>query len=82
MTKRSLGQRTTTRDYKDIVKDRKVLPLYVEIPRLTTSFQEKIREIQFQLFGNANIIGTSAVAYAVIQQTSSTMQEFISCKAS
>ena len=63
-----------------MVKDRKVLPLYVEIPRPTTSFQEKIREIQLHLFGNANIIGTSAVAYAVIQQTSSTMQEFISCK--
>ena len=63
-----------------MVKDRKALPLYVEIPRPTTSFQEKIREIQLHLFGNANIIGTSAVAYAVIQQTSSTMQEFISCK--
>ena len=58
----------------------KVLPSYVEIPRPITSVQEKIREIKLRLFGDASIIGTSAVAYTVIQQTSSKTQGFISSK--
>ena len=58
----------------------KVLPSYVEIPRSITSVQEKIKEIELHLFGDASIIGTSAVAYAVIQQTSSKTQGIISSK--
>ena len=52
---------------KTWLKWEKVLPSYVEIPRPVTSVQEKIREIELHLFGNASVIGTSGVAYAVIQ---------------
>ena len=55
----------------------KVLPRHLEIPRTITSIQEKIKEIELRLFGDASIIGTSAVAYAVIKQSSSTTQGFI-----
>ena len=58
----------------------KVLPRYIEIPRTITSIQEKIKEIEPHLFGDASIIGTSAVAFAVIKQSSSTTQGFISSK--
>ena len=58
----------------------KVLPRYIEIPRTITSIQEKIKEIELHLFGDASIIGTSAVAYTVIKQSSSTTQGFISSK--
>ena len=78
--KDTLGQRTTTRDYKDTVKAVKILPSYFEIPRPITSVQARIRKIEHHLFGNARIIGTIVVAYAVIQQTSSRMQGFISSK--
>ena len=57
---------------KTWLKWEKVLSSYVEIPRPITSVQEKITEIELHLFGDASIIGTSAVAYVVIQQTSST----------
>ena len=57
-----------------------ILPPYVEIPRSLTNVQEKIREIELHLFGDASITGTSAVAYAVIHQTSATKQGFISSK--
>ena len=56
----------------------KVLLRYIEIPRSITSIQEKIKEIELHLFEDASIIGTSAVAYAVIKQSSSTTQGFIS----
>ena len=62
------------------LKWEKVLPSYLEIPRLIIAIQEKIREIELLLFGNASIIGTSAIAYTVIQQTSSTTQGVISSK--
>ena len=65
---------------KTWLKWENVLPSYVEIPRPITSVQEKIREIELHLFGDASIIGKSTVAYAVIQQTSSTTQGFISSK--
>ena len=78
--KDTLGQRTTTRNYKDTVKAVKILPSYFEIPRPITSVQARIRKIEHHLFGNASIIGTIVVAYAVIQQTWSRMQGFISSK--
>ena len=62
------------------LKWEKVLPSYVEKPRLIIIVQEKVREIEFLLFGDASIIGRSAVSYAVFQQTSSTTQRCISSK--
>ena len=47
----------------------KVLPSYVEIPRPITSVQEKIREIKLCLFGDASIIGTSAVVKSLDSQS-------------
>ena len=58
----------------------KVLPRDIEIPRTITSIQEKIKEIELHLFGDASIIGTSAAVYAVIKQSSSTTQGFTSSK--
>ena len=48
---------------------------FTKMPRYITSVQERIKEIELHLFGDASIIGTSAVAYSVIQQTSSKTQE-------
>ena len=50
------------------------------MPRSITSVQEKIREAEIHLFEDASIIRSSAVAYTVIEQPSSTTQEFISSK--
>ena len=52
---------------KTWLKWENVVPTYVEIARSITSVQEKIREIELHLFRDASIIGTSVVAYAVIQ---------------
>ena len=62
------------------LKREKVLPSYLQIPRLITSAQKKIREIELLLFRDASIIGASTFAYTVIHQTSSTTQGFISGK--
>ena len=62
------------------LKWEKVLPSYLQIPRLITSVQKKIREIELLLFRDASIIGASTFAYTVIHQTSSTTQGFISGK--
>ena len=53
---------------------------FTKMPRYITSVQERIKEIELHLFGDASIIGTSAVAYSVIQQTSSKTQGIISSK--
>ena len=45
-----------------------------------TSVQERIKEIELHLFRDASIIGTSTVAYAVTQETSSKTQGIISSK--
>ena len=66
--------------FKRKLKWEKVLPSHVEIPRSTTSVQEKIKEIELHLFGDASIIRTSAVAYTVIQLTSPKTQGIISSK--
>ena len=63
-----------------MVKREKYLPSYGEIPRPIISVQGKIRETGLHLFGDASTIGTSSVAYAIIQQTSTTTQRFISRK--
>ena len=62
------------------LKWEKFLPSYFQIPRLITSVQKKIREIELLLFRDVSIIGTSTVAYTVTQQSSSTTQGFISGK--
>ena len=62
------------------LKWEKVLPSYLQIPRLITSVQKKIREIELLLFRDASIIGASTFANTVIHQTSSTTQGFISGK--
>ena len=68
--KYTLRQKSTTRNYKNMVKVGKSFSYYVEISRSITNVQEKIKEIELHLFGDASIIGTSSVAYAIIQQNS------------
>ena len=51
------------------LKWEKVLPSYVEKPRLIIIVQEKVREIEFLLFGDASIIGRSAVSYEYQRKT-------------
>ena len=63
-----------------MVKRKKYLASYGEIPRPIINVQEKIRETALHLFGDASTIGTSPVTYAIIQQTSTTTQRFISRK--
>lgn len=63
MKKRYAGTKTTTRDYKDMVKVGKSFTIICwDTKTPITSVQEKTREIELYLFGDANIIGTSAVA--------------------
>ena len=43
------------------------LPRFIEISRAITNINEKLLEIKIRLFGDESIIGTSAIAYAVIK---------------
>ena len=43
------------------------LPRFIEITRVITNISEKLLEIELNLFGDASIIRTSAVAYAVVK---------------
>ena len=49
-----------------------VLPSHPQLPRL--------QRIELLIFRDASIVGKSTVGYAVIQQTSSTTQRFVSSK--
>ena len=55
-------------------------PCFIEIPWALTDINEKLLEIELQLFGDVNMFGTSAVACTVIKQSSSSTQCFISSK--
>ena len=46
------------------------LPCLIEIPRAITNINQKLLEIALHLFGDASMIGTRAVAYDLIKQSS------------
>ena len=56
------------------------LPAKVNIPRTINLGQEVLEMIYIHVFGNVSLLGTCAVAYAVIRQPSVTKQGLIASK--
>ena len=56
------------------------LPQVFTIPRSIPTFREPIEGVELHVFGDASIVGVSAVLYAVVKQASGTSQGLIASK--
>ena len=59
---------------------KKTLPAKIEVSRSINLKQEKVDSIDIHIFGDASLIGTSAVAYAIVNQPLGTKQGLLTNK--
>ena len=75
-----MGQTSVKLGREKRYKWEKKLPKKVNIPRATHLGQDALEMIDIQVFGDESLLGTCAVAYIVIRQSSGTKQGSIETK--